>query len=75
MRKIGVGFNQPLVIEGRCQFEWQRRWDLCRRLQRLRKSNNWLRMPNRLWGISVVETHRVMYDELKPRKGKRKCVS
>jgi hypothetical protein len=33
-RKIGVGFNQPLVLDGRMQFDWQRRWELYRRIGR-----------------------------------------
>lgn len=66
-RKIGVGFNHPLVLDGRMQFDWQRKWNFARRLTRLRKAKfQW----QRALGASAVEAHRRMVSELKPRKRK-----
>jgi hypothetical protein len=35
-RKVGVGFNHPLVLGGRMQFDWHQRNDFMRRLTRLK---------------------------------------
>jgi hypothetical protein len=53
-RKIGVGFNAPLVLNGRCQHDWRRWYDLARRLTRLRANRKpWMKLP-----VSVVEAMR-----------------
>lgn len=59
MRKIGVGFNQPRVIECRMIFDRTRVWDMARRLTRL-KRNPGARWFGKPWAISVVETRRRM---------------
>lgn len=55
-RKIGVGFNQPRIIGGRMQFEWQRRYALMRRLTRLQRVRRFVWQQPVAW--SVTETSR-----------------
>ena len=35
-RKIGVGFNAPRVLDGRLRGDYRKRWEMMRRMVRLR---------------------------------------
>jgi hypothetical protein len=53
-RKIGVGFNHPMVLDGRCRHDWHRWYALARRLTRLRINRKpWMKLPS-----SMVEAMR-----------------
>jgi hypothetical protein len=52
-RKSGVGFNAPLILEGRQQRDWRRWYDFARQLTRLRNRRPWVRLP-----ASTVEAMR-----------------
>ncbi len=36
-RKIGVGFNHPLVLGGKLRFDWRQRMNLMRRMVRMQR--------------------------------------
>ncbi len=40
-RKVGVGFNAPLVLDGRMRHDWRKRYDFMRRLTRLPARRPW----------------------------------
>lgn len=73
-RRVGVGFNRPRVLGVRWRSDYQLSWQICRDITRLHKASS--HVSNVLWGISAVETHRVLYDDIrmKPKqtKGKRR---
>ncbi len=56
-RKVGVGFNAPLVLGRRRQHDWRNRYDFMRRLTRFRNDGRldapWLPRP-----ASLVEALR-----------------
>jgi hypothetical protein len=52
-RKIGVGFNHPMVLGGKRRFDWRKRLELMRRMVRLTRRRHPWPLPQ-----SVVEASR-----------------
>lgn len=68
-RKIGVGFNHPLVLDGRMQYDRHRAWDFARRLARFRRGGGvrWMRRASGL-PDSAVCAYRWLTGERTPRR-------
>jgi hypothetical protein len=56
-RKVGVGFNHPMVLGGRCQHDWRKFYAFARRLTGIRaKRRHWQTVPGGL--VETLRTYR-----------------
>lgn len=62
-RKIGVGFNQPRIIEGRRQYDPRRSWANARKFTRIVLGRDRTWKWQKPWTASAVETHRVIMQD------------
>mgnify|MGYP000659727699 CR=1 FL=1 len=59
-RKIGVGFNQPRIIEGRRRYDPRKSWAFARKFTRIVLGRDRTWRWQKPWAASAVETHRVI---------------
>ncbi len=63
-RRIGVGFNQPWVLDGGMRSDWRAHWAFAKRLTRMvHGGGRGSRRRNTVFAASTVETHRLLMME------------